>query len=206
MKKKLFGKTSSQNEKPKTIILVSGLPRSGTSMMMKMLAEGGLSIVTDSLREPDEDNPGGYFEYEPVKNLVAGQTQWLAEANQRVVKIISALLEFLPSNYHYKILFMERDIQEILRSQKKMLTARMEKSKVSDEQMEAEFTKHLSAVKFWLARQPNVDVLYVDYNKLISDPDGACQAIADFLEVPIDVEKMQSVPNERLYRNRNIHS
>ena len=102
-------------------MVVSGLPRSGTSMMMKMLAEGGLEILSDAVRGADEDNPNGYFELEPVKQLTAGTTQWLANADGRVVKIISSLLEYLPREYHYKIIFMERDLQEVLASQQKML-------------------------------------------------------------------------------------
>src|SRR5512134_1316361 len=83
------------------IIVVSGLPRSGTSMMMKMLAEGGLSILTDELRRADLDNPNGYFEFETVKEMSAGNVAWLANAGGKVIKVISALLEYLPSNYSY---------------------------------------------------------------------------------------------------------
>ncbi len=188
------------------VIVVSGLPRSGTSMMMKMLAEGGLSVVTDAVRNADEDNPNGYFEFEPVKQLVDGQTQWLADAGGKVVKIVSALLEHLPPDHHYKVLFMEREIKEILASQQKMLARRNETSKTTDAEMEEQFRKHLAAVKYWLARQPAMEVLYVDYNKLMSNPDAYCQPIADFVGVPVDVSKMRAVPNERLYRNRANNS
>ena len=112
--------------KAPTIIVVSGLPRSGTSMMMKMLAEGGLPVVSDSIRSADEDNPNGYFEFEPVKALAEGRHDWLADADHKTVKIVSALLEHLPPDYHYKILFMERETKEILASQQKMLVRRSE--------------------------------------------------------------------------------
>ncbi len=102
------GKTSQRNDS-KTIIVVSGLPRSGTSMMMKMLEEGGIPILTDAIRSADDDNPNGYYEFELVKKLPDGQNKWLAKANYKVVKIISALLEHLPANYRYKIIFMERE-------------------------------------------------------------------------------------------------
>ena len=202
MFKKILRPASSSKPKTSTIIVVSGLPRSGTSMMMKMLAEGGLPPVTDSIRGADEDNPNGYFEFEPVKQLAEGQSAWLEQADHKIVKIVSALLEHLPSDYHYKIIFMERDIKEILASQQKMLQRRNEKSKVSDAEMEAQFRDHLTAIKYWLARQPNMEVLYVDYNKIMSNPDEFCQPIADFIAVPVDVAKMRSVPNARLYRNR----
>jgi hypothetical protein len=200
MFKKLLSRE--KETQPKNIIVVSGLPRSGTSMMMKMLAEGGLEIVTDALRTADDDNPNGYFEFEPVKQLTEGNTQWLDGARGKVVKVISALLENLPAQYHYKVIFMERPLQEVLASQKKMLANRAEDSKTGDAEMEEQFRKHLAAVKYWLARQPNIEVLYMDYIKMLASPGSYCASVAKFIEVRIDVDKMQSVPNEKLHRNR----
>ena len=202
MLKNIFGGKTTQRKDDKKIIVVSGLPRSGTSMMMKMLEEGGIPILTDAIRGADDDNPNGYYEFELVKKLPEGQNQWLADANHKVVKIISALLEHLPVNYRYKIIFMEREPREILASQQKMLANRNEKSEISDTEMQEQFQKHLAAIKYWLARQPHMDVMYLDYNKMISKPENYCQAIADFIAIPVDVSKMLAVPNERLYRNR----
>ena len=159
MLKKLLRITPAQKGSSKTIIVVSGLPRSGTSMMMNMLAAGGVPIVSDSIRNADEDNPNGYFEFEPVKQLSEGQNEWLAEADRKVVKIVSALLEYLPAGHRYRIIFMERDIKEILSSQRKMLGRRNEESKISDAEMEDQFQKHLAGIKYWLARQPNMEIL-----------------------------------------------
>jgi len=206
MLKNIFGGKTTQRNDDKTIIVVSGLPRSGTSMMMKMLEEGGIPILTDALRAADDDNPNGYYEFELVKKLPNGQDKWLVEANHKVVKIISALLEHLPASYRYKIIFMEREPREILASQQKMLANRNEKSEISDAEMQEQFQKHLSAIKYWLARQPNMDVMYVDYNKMIAKPENYCQAISDFIAIPVDVSKMLTVPNERLYRNRATKS
>jgi hypothetical protein len=206
MLKNIFGAKTPSKTDDKKIIIVSGLPRAGTSMMMKMLAEGGLLILTDAIRGADDDNPNGYYEFELVKKLPDGQNQWLADANHKVVKIISALLEHLPANYRYKIIFMEREPREILASQQKMLTNRSQKSEISDAEMQEQFQKHLAAIKYWLARQPNMEVMYVDYNKMMSGPENYCQAIADFLGVPVDVSRMLAVPNERLYRNRAAKS
>jgi len=186
----------------KPIIVVSGLPRSGTSMMMKMLAEGGLSLVTDSLRSADDDNPNGYFEFERVKQLADGNIGWLDGAQGEVVKVISALLEHLPSSHRYKVIFMERAVPEVLASQKKMLAHRKEDAKVSDAEMEKQFRDHLKAVKYWLARQPNLEVLYVDYNRMMAAPEADCRRVAEFIGVPVDVDRMLSVPNQALYRNR----
>ena len=202
MLKKFLRTAPYQKDSRKTIIVVSGLPRSGTSMMMNMLVEGGVPLVSDSIRNADDDNPNGYFEFEPVKQLSEGQNEWLVEADHKVVKIISALLEYLPAGHHYKIIFMERDIKEILASQRKMLNRREEESKISDEEMEDQFHKHLADTKYWLARQSNMEVLYVDYNQLMSNPDNYCPRIANFIGVPVDQAKMRSIPNQRLYRNR----
>src|SRR5512142_1984026 len=203
MFRKVFSSRPASKAKaqPQMVIVVSGLPRSGTSMMMKMLEEGGLPVLTDSIRTADEDNPNGYFELEVVKQLVEGQKEWLASADHKLVKVISALLEHLPPEYHYKVLFMERQIPEILASQRKMLARRNETSSVSDADMEAQFREHLKAIKYWLARQPNMDVLYVDYNRMMADPDSYLSKIVDFVGLPLDVAKMRAVPNEGLYRN-----
>ncbi len=171
-------------------------------MMMKMLAEGGLEIVSDALRTADEDNLNGYFEFEPVKQLPGGNARWLVEAGGKVVKIISSLLEHLPAEYRYKVIFMERDLQEVLASQQKMLKNRAEQSLVEDAEMREQFSKHLAAIKYWLARQPNMDVLYVSYNKMLADPQSYCARIAEFSGLPLNVDKMQAVPSQNLYRNR----
>ncbi len=194
-----------QTSKPTSapVYIVSGLPRSGTSMMMKMLAEGGLPILTDSRREADEDNPNGYFEIELSKALKEGERKWVYSAGGKVVKIISYLLEFLPDDLTYDIIFMERDIQEILASQKKMLERRGETQSISDAEMDVQLREHLTSVKVWLARRPNMKVLYVNYNVMMKSPEKLCQSIVDFLDLPLDMEAMQSVPNRSLYRNRS---
>ena len=138
MFKKVSRTAPGRTEKSSAIIVVSGLPRSGTSMMMKMLAEGGLEPVTDALRRADEDNPNGYFEFEPVKQLADGQDAWLDGAGGKLVKVISALLEHLPARHQYKVVFMEREIKEILASQQKMLQRRNEASGTTDEELEVQ--------------------------------------------------------------------
>ena len=200
----MLGKLFSRQAAPvkKDIVVVSGLPRSGTSMMMKMLEAGGLAVVSDARRAADEDNPNGYYELEAVKQMSAGQTAWLREAGGKAVKVISALLEHLPAEHHYKVIFMERAMGEVLASQQKMLANRQEQAGAGDEQMQQEFEKHLAAAKYWLARQPNLEVLYVDYNRMMADPQASCRSVAAFLGLDLDTQKMQAVPDGRLYRNR----
>ena len=199
---KLFSQLQKKLEQP--VIIVSGLPRSGTSMMMRMLAEGGLPIITDEIRRADEDNPNGYFELEVVRQLKQGNAAWLREMNGKGVKVISALLEYLPAEYQYKIIFMERDSKETLASQKKMLDHRGQISKLTDEEMEQQFHAHLAAMKPWLVRQPNIEVLFVNYNALLANPGSSCEKIVSFLDLPLNQARMLSVPDGTLYRNRNV--
>jgi hypothetical protein len=200
---KLFGRKQAPQKSKQPVIVVSGLPRSGTSMMMKMLAEGGLEVVSDELRRADDDNPNGYFELESVKQLADGRHEWLAEAGGKAVKVISSLLEFLPPAYTYKVIFMEREIREILASQRKMLEHRKKESTADDVRIEEQFRKHLAAVTPWLARQPNMEILRISYNDLMSNPEPDCRRLIDFTCAPLDLERMLGVPNARLYRNRS---
>jgi hypothetical protein len=184
------------------ITIVSGLPRSGTSMMMKVLEVGGMEIFTDNLRVADEDNPKGYYELEDVKALKDGRSDWMQDAPGKAVKVISSLLEYLPSTYKYKIIFMRREIAEILASQKQMLIRRGESSDGDDQKMAEQFQEHLKRVRVWLANQPNMDVLYVDYNALMTDPDPEIKAVAEFLGLTEDLDAMLAVPDKKLYRQK----
>lgn len=186
-----------------SIVVVSGLPRSGTSMMMKMLTEGGLSAVVDSRRQADEDNPNGYFEIESSKALKDGDIQWLYAARGKAVKVISYLLEFLPDDLNYDIIFMEREISEVLASQKKMLKRRNETSSLSDGEMEVQFREHLRAVKYWTARKANMRILFVKYSRMVEAPEELCRSIEEFLDVSLDTNAMMKVPSKSLYRNRS---
>ncbi|HMG33667.1 MAG TPA: sulfotransferase [Blastocatellia bacterium] len=184
------------------VIIVSGLPRSGTSMMMKMLAAGGLEPLTDNIRTADEDNPKGYFEFERVKQIETDNA-WLDDAHGKVVKLISALLRHLPPAYNYKIIFMRRSMAEILASQRQMLVRRGEPAdKVPDDKMAAMFEKHLSQVESWLAEQKNIETLYVRYNDVLNDPRSEAQRIGGFLQGRVEVEPMVEVVDRALYRQR----
>ena len=184
------------------ITIVSGLPRSGTSMMMKVLEAGGMEVFTDNLRVADEDNPKGYYELEQVKALKDGDDSWIKDAPGKVVKVISSLLEYLPSTYKYKIVFMRREIAEILASQKQMLIRRGESSDGDEQKMAEMFQEHLKRVRVWLANQPNMEILYVDYNALMADPDPEIKTVAEFLGITENLEAMLAVPDKKLYRQK----
>jgi hypothetical protein len=184
------------------VTIVSGLPRSGTSMMMKMLEAGGLAPVTDNIRTADEDNPKGYYELEKVKEL-KNDKSWVPEAKGQVVKVISALLQDLPEDHEYRVVFMRRNMQEILDSQRQMLVRRGQpESKVPDEKMAAMFEKHLAKIEEWLAARPNMRVLYVKYNDILAAPAEAAREVNEFLGGSLDEAAMVSVVDKQLYRQR----
>jgi hypothetical protein len=184
------------------ITIVSGLPRSGTSMMMKMLAAGGIDPLTDNLRIADDDNPKGYFEFERVKQIETDQA-WLDDARGRVVKLISALLKHLPADRKYRIIFMRRSMPEILASQRQMLIRRGEPADtVPDEKMAAMFEKHLAQVGSWLTAQPNIELLYVSYNEVLANPLPQIQVINRFLGGRLDTSAMAGVVDRALYRQQ----
>lgn len=188
---------------PKTVIVVSGLPRSGTSMMMKMLEAGGLKILTDNQREADANNPKGYYEFERVKQMKDGDLAWLPDAAGKVVKIVTGLITFLPSEYKYKVIFMKRDLHEILSSQKKMLgRLGREDDNIPDDQMSKVYEEHLKQVKGWLVRQPNIELMYVNYNAMVADPTESLQKVNEFLGGGMDVKVMAGVVDKELYRER----
>ena len=187
----------------KTVIIVSGLPRSGTSMMMKMLEAGGLKILTDNLREADANNPKGYYEFERVKQMKDGNLAWLPDAVGKVVKIVTGLIIYLPSDYKYKIIFMKRDLDEVLSSQKKMLgRLGKEDDNIPDDKMAKVYEEHLKQVKGWLVRQPNIEVLYVNYNTMVADPTESLHKVNEFLGGNMDVQVMSAVVDKELYRER----
>lgn len=199
MRRPFFSETSP----PPYIVVVSGLPRSGTSLMMKMLDQGGLPVMIDEIREPDEDNPKGYYEFERVKQLDKGDQDWLGEAQGKVIKVISALLEHLPRGYSYRVIFMERQMDEVLASQRKMLARRGEPTdRIDDQEMARLFAKHLEKVRAWLAQQPNFAVLYVDYNQMMADPTPHVRQVNQFLGNTLDELAMGRAIDPALYRNR----
>lgn len=192
--------------KKKEVIIVSGLPRSGTSLMMKMLEAGGIPPLTDQFREADTDNPKGYYEFERVKKLPDGDTVWLDDASGHVVKVISALLTHLPEGtYSYRILFMERAIPEVIASQKKMLVRRGEDpNKTSNEDLTAIFTSHVAQVERWLQQNSeHISCHKVSYNGLLAGNSKAIiTAIDGFLGSSLDCDAMAKVIDPSLYRNK----
>jgi hypothetical protein len=184
------------------LTIVSGLPRSGTSMMMRMLEAGGMPAVTDNLRQADVDNPMGYYEFEPVKK-VKEDTSWVEGARGKAVKMVYSLLYHLPAGGAYRVLFMRRKMEEVLASQRKMLE-RLGKAddKISDEQLAQMFRSQLQKFEAWIKGQPNFALLDVDYNRMVADPREPVGQVNAFLGGRLDTAAMCRVVDSTLYRNR----
>ena len=189
------------------IVIVSGLPRSGTSMAMRMLEAGGVPILTDGVRTADDSNPKGYYEFEPVKGLdKAGDHAWLAGARGKAVKVISFLLTYLPESYDYQVIFMHRDLDEIVASQNKMLDARGEGRGAEDARLKALYGEHLGQVERFLARRACFSTLTVEYADVLADPATQAARVNAFVGGRLDVEAMASIADRALYRNRRTTS
>jgi hypothetical protein len=182
------------------IIIVSGLPRSGTSLMMQMLDQGGLPVVTDNIRSADTDNPRGYYELEQVKKIKQ-DFSWLPATRGKVFKMISQLLYDLPPSERYRVVFMERDMDEMLRSQDKMLE-RLGRKGAPHEQIKRSYNLHLEKLRDWLRGQKNIELLYVSYNNLVEQPSEQAERVSEFLGGKANVERMVQAVDPALYRNR----
>ena len=189
-------------ERRESVVVVSGLPRSGTSLMMQMLEAGGIEPLTDGVRARDEDNPRGYYEMERVKQLPEGDTEWVGQARGRALKVVSALIQSLPQEHTYRVIFMHRRIEEVLASQEKMLDHRQEGKETDDEEMAGIFRSHLEEVRGWLDEQPNFACLDVDFNELVGDPEPVVEEVNEFLGGDLDSREMARVVDPDLYRNR----
>ena len=186
------------------MIIVSGLPRSGTSMLMKMLEAGGVEIASDGLRTPDDDNPKGYYELEKIKGLDKNMDKsWLRELRGKAVKIVSYFLRYLPDSNHYKVIFVERSLEEIMSSQQKMLVNRGKPiDPDSDKSMVRNFENHIKTVKNTVLPKPWFEVLFINHRHVLTNPKEQAQKINRFLNGKLDENKMVSVVDPKLYRNR----
>jgi hypothetical protein len=184
------------------ITIVSGLPRSGTSLMMQMLVAGGMSALSDGERVADTDNPRGYLEWERIKTL-PDDPACIAEAEDKVVKVISRLLLLLPDGHEYRVIFMQRPLAEVLASQDEMLKRRgTYKAGTNPAVIGGAFEKHLREVYAWLDSKPQVKSVRVSYHDLLSKPRQISQELAAFLGTPLNVEAMAAQVDASLYRNR----
>ncbi len=188
------------------VTIVSGLPRSGTSLMMQMLSAGGLPALTDHQRAADEDNPRGYLEFERVKRIKQDRA-WLDEARGKVVKMVHLLLLDLPPDRSYRVVFMRRNLAEVLASQRKMLERQGKRgAAMSPEQLTKLFEDQVNKVTRWMAAQANFRSIEVHYHELVADPASHAKRLNEFLGGNLDEAAMVSAVDPSLYRNRATQS
>ncbi len=186
------------------VYVVSGLPRSGTSMMMHMLEAGGIAPFSDGERAADVDNPEGYYELERAKNLEKdADKSWVREARGRALKVISFLLRHLPDENAYRIVYMRRHLDEVLRSQDKML------HRLGNQAPDAEalatkeaYRNDIIAARLHARKRSNMEMLEVHYAEAVADPATAARAVNAFLGGHLDEAAMAAAVNAHLYRNR----
>ncbi len=181
---------------PASITVVSGLPRSGTSLLMQMLRAGGLPIVSGGLRHPDRHNPRGYLEDERVKGL-ATDASWLGEARGRAIKVVSPLLHHLPPEHRYRVVFVHRDLAEVVASQRAMAG-----EIAVPEALASTLQRHLERVERWLERRAHIEVLRVDYNALVAGHTQILDQLPAFLGVDLSAPDMVAAIDPGLYRVR----
>jgi len=183
------------------VCIVSGLPRSGTSMMMRMVEAGGLPVLTDNQRAPDDDNPRGYFELEAVKSTDRDPS-WIDNAYGKAVKVVSALLVHLPRGPHYRVLFMRRNLEEVIASQQRMLERRGQPNTEPEQQTKELLVTHLAEVESVLRDRSDMDLLFASYNRVVQDPRRTAERVRGFLGCDLDSSAMAEVVETSLYRQR----
>lgn len=183
-----------------SVVVVCGLPRSGTSMLMQMLVAGGLPPFTDAEREADASNPKGYFEHERVKALAMDQG-WVPDADGHVVKVVAPLLPHLPAGPTYRVIMLQRDLDEILASQAAML-ARLGRPSADAALLRPIFERHLDAAHAWLSATPDTEALVLEHRRLIESPQEQASRLKAFLGEHLDAAAMAAVVDPSLHRQR----
>jgi hypothetical protein len=187
---------------PRTFIIVSGLPRSGTSLMMQMLKAGGVQVMTDNQRTADHDNPEGYFEWEDVKRIGA-EPELLSQADGKAVKIVSALIPALPSMHYYRVIFMQRPIDEVVVSQKKMIDRRRTRgTNLPADKLAGTLAQHRSTILRGMTTSPNFEVLEIDYPDLVANGAAWAEKVNEFLGQNLNTAAMAACVKPDLHRNR----
>jgi predicted AlkP superfamily phosphohydrolase/phosphomutase/tetratricopeptide (TPR) repeat protein len=186
------------------VVVVSGLPRAGTSMIMQMVLAGGLPVLTDGLRDADADNPRGYLEFEAVKELYKN-ADWLKEAKGKAVKIVAPLLPYLPDGFEYRVILIERHLDEILESQAQMLIRRGESLNDTPgrrTRLKEEYSRVIEKVRRFLLGRPGTQALFLRRDDVLGDPRAAAIAINRFLGGHLAIAPMADAVDPALHRQR----
>jgi hypothetical protein len=199
LRRRFFSRTQGE-----PITVVSGLPRSGTSMLMKMVEAGGLTVMTDSQRTADVDNPKGYFEFERIKDLEKETDKsYVRQARGKALKVISFLIKDLPADNDYRVIFMRRDLEEVLTSQNKMIQRlETDDASASHEAMKEAYRNDIVRTRLLCKKRPNFELIEVNYSAAVENPAATARAVNAFLGGGLDESAMRSAVDESLYRNR----
>lgn len=198
--KKLF-----RGNQGEPIVIVSGLPRSGTSMMMRMLEAGGVPIMTDAEREADVDNPKGYFEYERIKDLEKETDKsYVREGRGKALKVISFLIKDLPPDNDYRVIFMRRNLDEVLTSQGKMIDRLgTSDADAADEAMKEAYRNDIVRTRLLCKKNPNMEHIEIHYKETVEEPAASARKVNAFLDGKLDEAAMLAAVDKSLYRNKS---
>ena len=185
------------------VVIVTGLPRSGTSMLMQMLAAGGMGVVSDGLRKADEDNPRGYLEFEPVKKL-AEDPKWLFDMRGKAIKIVAPLLGGVPEDLDCRVILSERDLDEVLDSQERMLERRNQPATTPEKRriLKQEYRRLLDRVKVKLMERARTKLLVIEHSYALSHPVETAEMVHHFLGGGLDTSKIAAAIDPVLHRRR----
>ena len=163
-----------------------------------MLHKGGIKVLTDHDRKADESNPKGYFEYNPVMSIHKDNS-WLGEAKNKSVKVVAPLLKFLSPEYRYKVIFMNRDLTEIIKSQQKMVGKNTD---ILPVKLFEAFNKQLDQVEIWKQKEPGVELMYLNYKDVLDNTDEVINKLSSFIGLDLNASEMISCVDKTLYRNK----
>jgi hypothetical protein len=166
--------------------------------MMQMLNNGGVEVLTDQNRKADDSNPKGYFEYDPVKSIHKDNS-WLEMAKNKSVKVVAPLLKFLSPKYRYKVIFMNRDLSEIIKSQQKMIGKDQD---VLPIKLFEAYNKQLNQVETWKQKEPGVELIYVNYKDVLNNPEETLKKVTSFIGLDLNTTEMMECVDKSLYRNK----
>ena len=187
------------------VVIVSGLPRSGTSLVMAMLAAGGVPALTDGHRPADADNPNGYWELEAVRRL-ATDASFLTLAAGRAVKVVVPLVRHLPTDLcqSFDVLMVERNLDEVLASQAVMIQRRSLRPALPVAQLKPALARQWEQSRLALFQRPNIRLLVVNHRRILTQPTPSAAHIAAFLDAPLDTAAMARVVDPCLYRQHAV--
>ena len=193
-----------RRDRGEPIVIVSGLPRSGTSMMMRMLEAGGIPIMSDAERGADIDNPKGYFECERIKDLEKETDKsYVREGRGQALKVISFLIKDLPADNDYRVIFMRRNLDEVLSSQGKMIDRLgSSDSSADDEAMKEAYRNDIVRTRLLCRKSPHMELIEIHYSETVADPAASARKVNAFLDGRLDEAAMRAAVDKSLYRNK----